>query len=444
MLRSVKEVRWRKPLSAVALLVLAAAGATAAYAVSSGPAASAPLDIEIAIDTTGSMGASIRQAQEDAKRLVNDIRAKYPGALFAVVGFKDSRDPTEYQLLQPMTGDATKVDAAIDTLSAQGGDDYPEAYNLVFQKSTDPAIGWRANSRKLVVVIGDAEPHGAGTAGFAGCRDVSPDPHGLDTRAVLAQMRAAQRTLIMVRQAATATASLDCYKSLAAAGYAGGAARNVGENLIPVVEALIGAAATTPTKTTGKTTGRTTTRPSSSNAKIHFSFKTYANNVRVVAPLVGKWQLGQATLRGSGVLNPDGSVASGGVIRDIDLNSNPRNTLSMWVRVLSGTRSFAGDGVILRLVVEVTGSSDSDICLAGTRGLVILVDDDTPIPNGQNGDSVRSVYPRRGGFMKAPRGIASCISHVHGWNNTDGGARTSPARGGPGGGQWAIVEVSKS
>ena len=68
-----------------------------------------------------------------------------------------------------MTGDAVKVDGAIDTLSANGGEDYPEAYNLVFQNSSDPATGWRANSRKLVVVIGDAEPHGAGTAGFGGC-----------------------------------------------------------------------------------------------------------------------------------------------------------------------------------------------------------------------------------------------------------------------------------
>src|SRR6266545_1793777 len=99
-----------------------------------------------------------------------------------------------------MTGDATKVDNAIDTLTPTGGGDYPESYNLVFQKSTDPATGWRAGSRKLVVVIGDAEPHGAGTDGFAGCTDHSSDTHALSTKTVLAGMRAAQRTLIMVRR----------------------------------------------------------------------------------------------------------------------------------------------------------------------------------------------------------------------------------------------------
>ncbi len=338
-----------------------------------------------------------------------------------------------------MTGDATKVDNAIDTLTPTGGGDYPESYNLVFQKSTDPATGWRAGSRKLVVVIGDAEPHGAGTDGFAGCTDHSSDTHALSTKTVLAGMRAAQRTLIMVRQAATASTSLQCYQSLAAAGYTGGAARNGGDNLVTVIEALIGAAVTTPTKTTGTTT--TTRNP---NAKIHFSFRTYANNVRVVPPLVGRFQLGTAISYGSGVLNPDGSVASGGVIRTVNRNTNPRITSSIWARVLSGRRSFGSGFVSLRLVVEVTGSNSPQNCVVGTRGSIVLVDDDRPIGNGQTGDSVRSAYPRSGGFTRAPDGGASCRSYVQGWNNTDGGRRTSPARGGPGGGQSAVVAISKA
>jgi hypothetical protein len=340
-----------------------------------------------------------------------------------------------------MTGDATKIDNAIDTLAPSGGNDYPEAYNLVFQKSTDAATGWRTGSRKLVVVIGDAEPHGAGTDGFAGCADHSADPHALSTKTVLAGMRAAQRTLIMVRQAATASTSLQCYQSLAAAGYTGGAARNGGDNLVSVIEALIGSAVTTPTKTTGTTT---TTTPRNPNAKIHFSFRTFANNVRVVAPLVGRFQLGKAASYGSGVLNPDGSVASGGIIRTVNRNTSPRITSSIWARVLSGRRSFGSGFVVLRLVVEVTGSNSPQNCVVGTRGSIVLVDDDRPIDNGQTGDSVRAAYPRSGGFTRAPDGGASCRGYVQGWNNTDGGPRTRPARGGPGGGQWAIVAVSKA
>jgi hypothetical protein len=130
------------------------------------------LDVEIPIDTTGSMGGSIARAQADAKGLVSDIRARYSSARFAVVQFRDSYDTPEYQLMHAMTGNATAIDTSIDGLSADGGGDYPEAHNLVFQKALDPAnpIGWRTGARSLLVVISDAEPHGAATAGFRGLR----------------------------------------------------------------------------------------------------------------------------------------------------------------------------------------------------------------------------------------------------------------------------------
>jgi hypothetical protein len=40
---------------------------------------SQPLDIELAIDTTGSMGQSIKRIQRDAAKLVTDLRARFPG-----------------------------------------------------------------------------------------------------------------------------------------------------------------------------------------------------------------------------------------------------------------------------------------------------------------------------------------------------------------------------
>jgi len=55
----------------------------------------------------------------------------------------------------------------------------------------------------------------------------------------LANLKAAGVTVLMVRQAATASATLQCYQSLAAAGYRGGAAKNGGEKLVDVVEAMI-------------------------------------------------------------------------------------------------------------------------------------------------------------------------------------------------------------
>ena len=236
--------RARGGLLACALLVgVVLAGSTSMTSPRAASQKVVTLDVEIAIDTTGSMSSSITQAQADAKGLVTDIRARYPSAAFAVVQFRDLGDTPEYQVMQAMTSDATAIDAAIDGLTADGGGDAPEAHNLVFQNALDPTnpIGWRAGARRILVDISDAEPHGAGTAGFKGCVDTSADPHSppLNTATVLTNLKAAKVTLLMVRQAATATATLECYQSLAAAGYRGGAAKNGGDKLIDVVEAMI-------------------------------------------------------------------------------------------------------------------------------------------------------------------------------------------------------------
>jgi hypothetical protein len=234
--------RRRGGLLACALLVAAVLAGSTSITSPRAASKAAGIDVEIAIDTTGSMGYSIAQAQTDAKGLVKDIRARYSTARFAVVQFKDSYDTPEYQIMQPMTNNATAVDTAIDGLSASGGGDYPEAHNLVFQSAIDPAnaIGWRAGARRILVDISDAEPHGAGTAGFKGCVDTSADPHGLSTSTTLASLKAAKVTLLMVRQGGTsASATLECYKSLAAAGYTGGAAKDGGDKLIDVIEAMI-------------------------------------------------------------------------------------------------------------------------------------------------------------------------------------------------------------
>lgn len=233
--------RRRGGLLACALLVGAVLAGSTSTTSPRAASKAATVDVEIAIDTTGSMSPSIAQAQADARSLVKDIRARYSTARFAVVQFKDSYDTPEYQVMQAMTSNATAVDTAIDGLSSGGGGDYPEAHNLVYQNALDPAnpIGWRAGARRILVDISDAEPHGAGTALFKGCVDTSTDPHGLSTATTLANLKAAKVTLLMVRQASSASATLECYQSLAAAGYKGGAAKNGGENLVDVVEAMI-------------------------------------------------------------------------------------------------------------------------------------------------------------------------------------------------------------
>jgi von Willebrand factor type A domain len=195
------------------------------------------IDIELAFDTTGSMGPSIEQAKRNGATIVTRVRDAFPDTHFAVVSFRDYGNPSGvYEVLQPMTGDSGAVQAALAKLRTARNssplNSSGEEYNLAFQKSyADAAIGWRSAARKVVVVVGDGQPHGAGTTGIAGCSDASSDYYGLNTADVLAGMRAAQRTLLMIRQVSPGTTvSLGCYQAMADRAFVGGAARNGGDS----------------------------------------------------------------------------------------------------------------------------------------------------------------------------------------------------------------------
>jgi hypothetical protein len=220
-------------VAALAVLAVPQAGNSRSDVRSS--AASEATDVLLAFDTTGSMGPSIAAAQHDAETIVSAVGGFAPNSRFAVASFRDRFYPGgSYTLVTSMTPSKAAVSAAIGKLKAvdtlDASKDTPaEAYNLLFHKSyTDGRIGWRAGARKIVIVIGDAEPHSAGADGLAGCVDKTHDWDGLTTTHELAAMRAAKRTLIMIRQAETATTSLACYSTLASLAYEGGAARNGG------------------------------------------------------------------------------------------------------------------------------------------------------------------------------------------------------------------------
>lgn len=226
----------------LAVLTLAGGGGTRARAASN--VATTPVDVEIAIDGTGSMTDAIARAANQAAELTTRATGLLPDIRFAVVVFRnDKASLGEYELLQPFTADTSRLKSAIDRVKTKPypGKGGAESYNLAFQRSySDDQMGWRPSARKIVVVLGDAEPNGAGKAGLPGCKDQTRDPHGLSTPQQLARMRAAARTLFMVRvHSAGLTASLECYKSIAAGAFVGGTARDEGINLAAVIVELI-------------------------------------------------------------------------------------------------------------------------------------------------------------------------------------------------------------
>lgn len=171
---------------------------------------------------------------------------------------------------------------------------------------------------------------------------------------------------------------------------------------------------------------------------VTFSFRTHANNVQVVAPLVGRFQLGVANATGSGKLTFLNGVPSGAgtlrIVSDPLLPQYPTRTMS--AKVIGAAFSEPAEGTRrLTLRVEITAHSHPEIdCAPGTVGILKLQDTQAVLSNGQKGD-----YVTLGSWQ------SKCPSFVMGWTNADGGARTSPATGGPpSGGQWAVVNISAS
>jgi uncharacterized repeat protein (TIGR01451 family) len=146
-----------------------------------------------------------------------------------------------------MTASAADVQAAINAMAAvvPSGCDNPEAYNLVFKNAyADPAVGWRDGSRKFVIVIGDAPPHGDNSVAFPDCGDQGPDTLGLDTATELAALKAAKRTLMMI-DADLAQFMLPCYQELTAGGFTGSQAVVLGTSLASQIVQLVADASAT-------------------------------------------------------------------------------------------------------------------------------------------------------------------------------------------------------
>jgi hypothetical protein len=308
-----------------------------------------------------------------------------------------------------MTGNVTQLVAAINRLKPVSSekpsvDTYAEAYNLLFHQTyTDTAIGWRATSRKIVIVIGDAEPHSAGAGGFAGCRDMTGDWDGLHTATELAAMKAAKRTLVMIRQAATATASLQCYSSLAAAAYTGGTALNgndadISKPVLALLEHAYAPLTITPQFTRGisKSTGSLTisvANPNSFPLRISRLSVTLPPGVSLLprkstgklrAPTarghVLSWARAATLPRGTSLLENlvlrVGNIKAGSVSAQVDAATPDGTPLPVTakasLRFIAHPRSVTLDASGRRASTSVRGTARSKIGRAGGSGALVL------------------------------------------------------------------------
>jgi hypothetical protein len=221
-------------------------------------------DVILAIDNTGSMATPIAQAKREAAQIVSELQGRIPGARFAVVSFRDypiapygNFGDYPYKLLTDgFTSDTTKIEAAINTMFANGGNDRPESYNRVFYEAyTDPVLKASRDPQasQFLVVLGDNPPHDPTQSAAPSCGNqppVDPGPDGvpntpddLETEAVLAGLRENNIKLLMILypNGFDVTPRL-CYHELATGGggaeFVGGENRDLSEKIVIAVRSV--------------------------------------------------------------------------------------------------------------------------------------------------------------------------------------------------------------
>ncbi len=141
-------------------LVVAAAAALWGLGTSQAFGAAAATDVLFVFDTTGSMSGALSAAQLEAQSAVDTIAGRFPNVRFASAEVRDYGSSPVWEVTQGLTADRGLVKNAIDTYTAFGGGDNPEAYGTALrQADRDPAVGWLPGAKRVVVFVADDVPH---------------------------------------------------------------------------------------------------------------------------------------------------------------------------------------------------------------------------------------------------------------------------------------------
>lgn len=126
------------------------------------------VDLAFVVDTTGSMGGLIAAAQNQMVNMLRELtQAADVNLWLGVVEYRDHppQDTMVYRV-HAFTEDLQKAQKTIMSMKANGGGDAPEAV-LDGIVAACNELAWWQHSRRLMVLVGDAPPHGMGTRGDA-------------------------------------------------------------------------------------------------------------------------------------------------------------------------------------------------------------------------------------------------------------------------------------
>lgn len=138
-------------------------------------------DVMFLFDRTGSMSDEIDQVKTSALQIMNDVRGQLPDTWFGVGSFMDYPGSYDYPGYSDIYGNAsdgdvpwelninptdniTDVADVINELWLGNGEDWPEDYTRALYEVT--SVEWRPDTKKIVVLFGDAPTHDLDFAGY--------------------------------------------------------------------------------------------------------------------------------------------------------------------------------------------------------------------------------------------------------------------------------------
>ena len=122
------------------------------------------VDIYFLADTTGSMTSILNAVKTGANNILNAVNGTGNDLAYGVGNYRDFTDPAPFPFqhqLNPTPGTAAAF-AAINNWTANGGGDAPEAQLFALKtlaQAPGGTIGWRANSKRIIVWFGDQPGH---------------------------------------------------------------------------------------------------------------------------------------------------------------------------------------------------------------------------------------------------------------------------------------------
>lgn len=169
----------------------------------------AGLEVAICIDSTGSMQPTIDASRDAVDDIISILRGVAPEFRLGLVHYKDFGDMGKVpaEVLEPLSKRPEAIEKRLSKLSAGGGGDAPERVEVGLEVALSREMKWKRSTNKLIVLIGDAPPHGGSPSKSAVqlVKDAFEKPFGLDPTDIAPTERTGRsRTNKVVRSFVTA------------------------------------------------------------------------------------------------------------------------------------------------------------------------------------------------------------------------------------------------